>query len=363
MNSDSTNNAALAIDGCTAALRVNQFRWLVTGGAGFIGSHLVQRLLELNQVVTSVDNFANGRRANLEDIATAVGPHRAHAHHFVEGDIRDSELCMHLCQNVDFVLHQAALGSVSRSIEDPMGVHRVNVNGFLNMLMAARQAGVRRFIYAASSAIYGDYLDLPKVEHVIGNPLSPYAATKFINEIYAGVFARCYGVTSIGLRYFNVFGARQDPNGPYSAVIPRWIAALLRGERVVINGDGETTRDFCYVQNVVQANLLAAMTDAPQALNQVFNIAVGQRTSLNDLLRLLRRMLKELGHEPENPAVLHVEARAGDIRDSLADITKASVALGYRPSYTLGSGLQEAMSWFVRNLGPHSANPGAQRFT
>ena len=350
MSANTVGRTPSPFDCCRQTLRLNRFHWLVTGSAGFIGSHLVQGLLELGQTVTSLDNFSTGRRSNLDDVASAVGSAQARAHQFIEGDIRDPDLCHRVCHNVDFVLHQAALGSVPRSIDDPVLVHRVNVDGYLNMLMAAREAGVRRFVYAASSAVYGDYPTLPKTEHAIGSPLSPYAATKYINELYAGVFARCYGLPSVGLRYFNVFGARQDPHGPYSAVIPRWISALLRGERVTINGDGETTRDFCYVQNVVQANLLAATTNEPSALNQAFNVGVGQRTSLNDLLRMLRHLLAEFGHEPKTTEPLHVQTRAGDIRDSQADITKATVALGYQPSYDLIAGLQEAMPWFIRNL-------------
>ena len=263
-------------------------RWLVTGSAGFIGSHLVQALLEHDQSVLGLDNFATGHRRNLDEIRDAVTGAQWSRHGFVEADITDHGACIAACRGIDVVLHQAALGSVPRSLDNPIATNRSNVDGFLNVLVAARDAGVQRFVYAASSSTYGDHPELPKVEDVIGRPLSPYAVTKLVNELYAEVFARCYGVQTIGLRYFNIFGARQDPEGAYAAVIPHWIRALVVGEKVAINGDGETTRDFCYVDNAVQANLLAALTDDPAAINQVYNIAVDDRTSLNRLFQLLR---------------------------------------------------------------------------
>lgn len=352
MSSTSVDRGASAFERCVDSLRGRPHRWLVTGSAGFIGSHLVQRLLELDQIVVSVDNFSTGRRRNLELVAAAVGPERARSHRFIEGDIRDLALCRTACEGVDFVLHQAALGSVPRSMADPILVHQSNVDGFLNMLVAARDAGVRRMVYAASSAVYGDYPGLPKSEHLIGSPLSPYAATKLMNEIYAGVFARCYGLTTIGLRYFNVFGPRQDPEGPYSAVIPRWISALLRGQTILVNGDGESSRDFCYVQNVVQANLLAATTHDERALNQIFNVAVGNRTTLNRLLATLRELLDDLGHDTPATSAQHAPPRAGDVRHSQADISKAVTALGYEPAYDLVAGLREALPWFISDLQP-----------
>jgi len=341
--------AGSALDRCMERLRQTPMRWLVTGSAGFIGSHLVQRLLELDQVVVSVDNFSTGHHRNLDEISRAVGPERARAHQLVEGDICDLTLCRRLTQNVDFVLHQAALGSVPRSIDDPIATHRSNVDGFLNILVACRDAGVRRLVYAGSSAVYGDHAGLPKVEQTIGRALSPYASTKYVNELYAEVFARCYSLSSTGLRYFNVFGARQDPEGPYAAVIPRWIRALLRGEQVVINGDGEGTRDFCYIENVVQANLLAA-TASEQSSSEVFNIALGHRTSLTQLLSTLNTLLIELGHEGAASAPIHAQPRAGDVRHSQADISKAVTALGYEPRYDLRKGLQQALPWFIRTF-------------
>ncbi len=335
-------------------------RWLVTGSAGFIGSHLVETLLGLGQEVVSLDNFATGHRANLEEVRRAVGEDAWRRHRFIEGDIVDPATCRQACQGVDVVLHQAALGSVPRSIEDPLRTHAANATGFLNMLVAARDAGVRRFVYAASSSTYGDEPSLPKVEDVIGRPLSPYAVTKYVNELYADVFARCYGVESIGLRYFNVFGARQDPEGAYAAVIPRWVRAMTRGERVAVYGDGETSRDFCYVGNVVQANLRAAVATDPAALNQVYNVAVGDRTTLNDLHRVLVDLLRERlpGLRPAAP--VHEPFRAGDVRHSQADIGKAQRLLGYVPTHDLRAGLREALSWYVERFGPGSSEPATE---
>jgi UDP-N-acetylglucosamine/UDP-N-acetylgalactosamine 4-epimerase len=325
-------------------------KWLITGAAGFIGSNLLQTLLELDQHVVGFDNFATGHRRNLQEVDSSVTPAQWRRFHFVEGDIRDPDACRQACEGVDFVLHQAALGSVPRSIEDPITTNSVNISGFLEMLVAARSAGVKRFVYAASSSTYGDHPGLPKVESVIGRPLSPYAITKYANELYADVFARTYGFPSIGLRYFNIFGARQDPDGPYAAVIPKWIAAMLHNEPIHINGDGETSRDFCYVGNAVQANLLAAVADDPAAVNQVYNVAVGQRTSLNELFEHLRAMLAPRFAYLAAAKPIYREFRSGDVRHSLADISKAQRLLGYAPTHVVGDGLAQAMQWYVAHL-------------
>ncbi len=335
-----------------AALLQRQHRWLVTGVAGFIGSHLLERLLTLGQRVTGIDNFSTGQRASLEQVRLAVGTSAWENFRFIEGDVRTPQVCRDACVGVDLVLHQAALGSVARSIEDPLLSTEVNVMGFLQVLCAAREAGARRVVYAASSAVYGDHPDLPKVELCVGHALSPYALTKHINELYAEVFARCYQSESIGLRYFNVFGPRQDPHGPYAAVIPLWIAAMMSDQRLDIHGDGETSRDFCYVDNVVQANLLAAMTRNPAAINQVYNVAVNARTSLNRLYGLLRSLLIARfphlhGFQPH-----YTEFRGGDVRHSQADISKAQALLGYVPSHRLEDGLAEALDWYVAHLAP-----------
>src|SRR6267378_3462632 len=304
--------------------------WLVTGAAGFIGSHLLETLLKLDQRVIGLDNFSTGNRDNLEQVKEAVTEGQWKNLRFVEGDIRALDTCRRACRSVNLVLHQAALGSVPRSIADPIATHDSNVGGFLNMLVAAHGAGVARFVYAGSSAIYGDHPGLPRVEPEIGRPLSPYTVTKYVNELYAGTFARCYGFPSIGLRYFNVFGPRQDPNGVYAAVIPKWIASMIRDEPVFINGDGETARDFCYIDNVVQANLLAAMVDDATAVNQVYNVAVNEKTTLNELFETIRSLLAP--HYPHlrdlRPA--YREFRPGDARFSQADIAKARRLLGYQ---------------------------------
>lgn len=326
-------------------------RWLITGVAGFIGSNLLQTLLELDQHVVGFDNFATGHRANLQEVERCVTPDRWRRFRFIEGDIRDPDACRRACDGVDFVLHQAALGSVPRSVEDPITTNSVNVGGFVTMLTASRSAEVKRFVYAASSSTYGDHPGLPKVESVIGKPLSPYAVSKLADELYADVFASTYNFPSIGLRYFNIFGARQDPNGPYAAVIPKWIAALIHDEPVFINGDGETSRDFCYVANAVQANLLAATATDPAAVNQVYNIAVGQRTSLNELLEHLRAMLAPRFARLAGFRPTYRDFRAGDVRHSLADISKAHRLLGYAPTHTVGEGLSEAMEWYLGHLG------------
>ncbi|NVN97966.1 MAG: SDR family oxidoreductase [Geobacteraceae bacterium] len=324
-------------------------RWLVTGAAGFIGSNLVEQLLRLDQTVVGLDNFSTGKKSNLDEVGAVVGNSRWENFSFIEGDIRDLDSCRKVCARVDFVLHQAALGSVPRSIDDPIATNASNVTGFLNMLVSARDAGVKRFVYAASSSTYGDHPVLPKVEDQIGRPLSPYAVTKYVNELYADVFGRCYGVETIGLRYFNVFGKRQDPDGAYAAVIPKWVGALIRREQVEINGTGETSRDFCYVGNAVQANLLAATTTEPAAVNQVYNIAVNASTDLNQLFVLLRDALAA-----EIPAIKDAEPlykgfRAGDVLHSLADISKAAKLLGYAPSHTILQGLHEALPWYIKS--------------
>ena len=348
-----------AIDEARQRLRAEPLHWLVTGSAGFIGSHLVQALLELDQTVTSLDNFATGHRSNLEQVRSAVGGPRWARHRFIEGDIRGLDTCRTATKDVDIVLHEAALGSVPRSMADPIATNGANVDGFLNMLVAARDAGVRRFVYAASSSTYGDHAALPKVEEQIGRPLSPYAVTKLVNELYAEVFGRCYGFDSVGLRYFNVFGSRQDPDGPYAAVIPRWVAAMLSGAPVVINGDGETSRDFCYIDNVVQANLLAATTTEPGAINEVFNVALNGRTTLNDLFECLRTELARCVPGLQVGPPVHGSARPGDVRHSQADIGKAARLLGYRPTHRLAEGLRAAMPWYVAHLTARTAGAGA----
>lgn len=318
--------------------------WLVTGCAGFIGSNLLETLLKLDQTVVGLDNFATGHRHNLAEVQSLVSAQQWARFRFIEGDIRDLASCQQAVQGVDYVLHQAALGSVPRSIHDPITSNATNITGFLHMLQSAKEAGVKRFVYAASSSTYGDHPALPKVEQNIGKPLSPYAVTKYVNELYADVFSRCYGFHSTGLRYFNVFGPRQDPNGAYAAVIPKWTAAMIAGEEVAINGDGETSRDFCYVANAVQANILAATTQLPAS--EVFNIAVGDRTTLNDLFRSIAQTLAANGICYPRTAV-YGDFRPGDVRHSQADISKAGQMLGYRPSHPLLSGLEIAMPWYV----------------
>ena len=324
--------------------------WLVTGAAGFIGSNLVESLLRLDQRVVGLDNFATGSRRNLAEVRTLVGPARWKNFRFIEGSICDLETCQRATTGVDFVLHQAALGSVPRSIANPADSHAANVTGFLNILIASRDHHVKRFVYASSSSVYGDHPDLPKIESLIGNCLSPYAATKFVNEIYADVFSRCYGLPSIGLRYFNVFGPRQDPDGPYAAVIPKWIAAMIKKEPIWINGDGTTSRDFCYVANVVQANLRAATTQHPAALNQVYNVALHARTTLNQLFQLLRKKLSPHYSHLKDFRPHYRDFRTGDVRHSEADISKARTLLGYEPSHTIAQGLAEALEWYRQNL-------------
>ena len=327
-------------------------RWLVTGAAGFIGSHLVEYLLGLGQTVTALDNFSTGKRENLRHVEKAVGAEAWKRLRFIEGDIRSLATCREACEGVERVLHQAALGSVPRSIDDPLSSNDSNINGFLNMLTAARDAGVARFVYASSSAIYGDHPALPKVEPVIGKPLSPYGLTKGVNEQYAGVFAECYGFRAIGLRYFNVFGPRQNPDGEYSAVISAWIGALLRGQTAYVNGDGMNGRDFCYVENVVQANLLAATVEDPQALGQAYNVAVGEQTTLNQLFEIMRDQLAERLPHLRDVRAVHRAARRGDMLLSRADIGKAARLLGYRPTFDLRSGLAQTIDWYIKDLAP-----------
>ena len=329
--------------------------WLITGVAGFIGSNLLEVLLKHNQRVIGLDNFSTGYQRNLDEVQTLVTQEQWANFQFIQGDIRNLDDCCRACEGANYVLHQAALGSVPRSIEDPITTNQNNIDGFLNMLVAARDASVKRFVYAASSSTYGDHPDLPKVEDKIGKPLSPYAVTKLVNELYADVFAKTYGFKTIGLRYFNIFGPRQDPNGAYAAVIPKWAASLLRGEPVHINGDGETSRDFCFVANAVQANLLAATSQNPEASNQVYNVAVGDRTTLNMLYELLRSNLLVMVNSEAEQRILagaqpaYRDFRAGDVRHSQADVSKGNRVLGYQPSHRLGQGIPVALSWYLKH--------------
>lgn len=323
-------------------------RWLVTGAAGFIGSHLVERLLTLGQDVVGLDNFATGFPANLEAVRARVGEQNWLRFSFLEADICDFEACSEAVRGARFVLHQAALGSVPRSIADPIRSNHANVDGFLNMLVAARDASVKRFVYAASSSTYGDHPGLPKLEDTIGKPLSPYAVTKYVNELYADVFSRSYGLDSIGLRYFNVFGPRQDPQGAYAAVIPRWFEQLCKGLVPQINGDGETSRDFCFIDNTVQANLLAATSENSKACNRVYNVAIGARTTLNELFFSIRSLLSGVvGVEKIEP--VYAGFREGDVRHSQADISRARDLLGYEPTHTVDQGLAVTSEWFLGN--------------
>lgn len=324
--------------------------WLITGVAGFIGSNLLEFLLHLNQRVVGLDNFSTGHRANLEDVRQSVGSARWANFTLLEGDIARPVDCAKACAGVEYVLHQAALGSVPRSIADPQATNRSNIEGFLNMLVAARDTKVKRFVYASSGAVYGDHPGLPKVEDVVGKPLSPYAVTKCVGELYAEVFSKAYGMECVGLRYFNVFGRRQSSEGPYAAVIPRWVSNILRGRPCVINGDGTTNRDFCYVDNVLQANLLAVTADRDQAANTVYNIAVGQQTSLLDLYAMIRDRLIPLRSDLKELAPHFGPFRLGDVRHSQADITKARRQLGYEPTHTVAQGLDEAIPWYAATL-------------
>lgn len=321
--------------------------WLVTGVAGFIGSNLLEQLLNLGQTVIGLDNFSTGHQHNLAKVKSVVGDAAWSKFTLIEGDTRDLENCRQATKCVDYVLHQAALGSVPRSLEDPINTHESNINGFLNMLVASRDAGIKRFVYAASSSTYGDHPGLPKIEDRIGKPLSPYAVTKYVNELYADVFGRCYGLQNMGLRYFNVFGPRQDPDGAYAAVIPKWFGSLLRDEAIYINGDGETSRDFCFIDNVVQMNILAATTENPEAINQVYNVAVGDRTTLNELYGLIREQVA--GKFPQKAAVeaIYRDFRAGDVRHSQANVDKAKTLLAYEPTHTIREGMGVAAEYYL----------------
>jgi UDP-N-acetylglucosamine 4-epimerase len=347
--------ADLSTDALHAALRAAPRRWLVTGVAGFIGSHLLETLLGLGQQVVGLDNFATGHRRNLDEVRALVGETAWARFRFIEGDIVDLATCRTACEGVDFVLHQAALGSVPRSLKDPLATHAANATGFLNMLVAARDAKVARFVYAASSSTYGDHPALPKVEENIGRPLSPYAVTKYLNELYADVFARSYGLQSIGLRYFNVFGERQDPEGPYAAVIPVWVRSMLRGEACAINGDGETSRDFCYVANAVQANLRAALVADAAAVGQVYNVAVGDRTTLNQLHARIAAALRSARPDLSIAPPAYRDFRAGDVRHSQADVGKARRLLGYAPTHDVAAGLAQSIGWYVGRFSAPSA--------
>jgi UDP-N-acetylglucosamine/UDP-N-acetylgalactosamine 4-epimerase len=332
----------------TSSLRGKPETWLVTGCAGFIGSNLLEKLLSLDQRVVGLDNFATGYQHNLDEVQRTVSADQWRNFTFHEGDIRDPAMCATVVRGVDHVLHEAALGSVPRSLKDPVATNDVNISGFLNVLVAARDAKVGSFVYAASSSTYGDHPALPKVEDQIGRPLSPYAVTKYVDELYAQVFARAYGFNSIGLRYFNVFGKRQDPEGAYAAVIPKWVAAMIRNDDVIVNGDGETSRDFCFVENAVQANILASVA-RPEGVNQVYNVACNARTSLNQLFQYLAKTLASNGiHYGKAP--VYADFRAGDVRHSQADISKASRLLGYQPLHSIVQGLEVAMPWYTQFL-------------
>lgn len=337
-----------------ASLTAHPHTWLITGVAGFIGSNLLEALLKLNQRVVGLDNFSTGYQRNLDEVQSLVTPEQWANFHFIQGDIRNLEECQRAMvwregTAVEYVLHQAALGSVPRSIENPINANDNNISGFLNILVAARDAKVKRLVYAASSSTYGDHPGLPKVEDNIGNPLSPYAVTKLVNELYAQVFARNYGFKTIGLRYFNVFGPRQDPNGAYAAVIPKWVEAMITNKPVYINGDGETSRDFCYIDNTVQVNIMAAVA-GDESADQIYNVAVGDRTTLNDLFELIRAGLEDEYSHLKNFKPIYQDFRAGDIRHSLADISKAKSLLGYCPSHSIGAGIDEALKWYVKDI-------------
>jgi len=339
-------------------LRTNQYTWLVTGVAGFIGSNLLEKLLVLNQKIIGLDNFETGYQYNIDQAISDARKKLEENGQQLEisnfqlltGDIRELNDCQKACEGVDYVLHQAALGSVPRSIENPIHTNKANIDGFLNMLVAAKDAQVKRFVYAASSSTYGDHPDLPKIEDRIGKPLSPYSVTKVVNELYADVFAKTYGFKTIGLRYFNIFGKRQNPNGAYAAVIPKWVSSIINNEDVFINGDGETSRDFCYIDNAVQINLLAAMTKDDLATNQVYNVALNARTSLNQLYLMIeeRLMQRVAGLAKKEP--VYRDFRAGDVRHSQADISKAQELLSYQPSHKISEGLDEAMDWYAASL-------------
>lgn len=334
---------------CCEQLQQQPKTWLITGVAGFIGSNLLEKLLLLGQRVVGLDNFSTGFQHNLDEVQATVSAEQWQNFKFIQGDICNLEDCQAACAGVDYVLHQAALGSVPRSIENPIATNASNISGFVNMLVAAKEAQVKNFVYAASSSTYGDHPALPKQEDIIGNPLSPYAVTKYVNELYASVFQRCYGFNSIGLRYFNIFGKRQTPDGAYAAVIPKWTAAMIQGDTVYINGDGSTSRDFNYIANAVQANLLAATTENTAALNQIYNVAVGGRTDLNQLFNMLTETLAKNAVNYTQAAVYR-DFRAGDVRHSQADISKIQTLLGYQPQFNIAQGIEQAMPWYVQHL-------------
>lgn len=341
--------SAIAYESLTARLKSNSYNWLITGVAGFIGSNLLETLLKLDQRVVGLDNFATGHQHNLDEVRSSVSLQQWEKFRFINGDICNISDCQAACTEIDYVLHQAALGSVPRSLNDPIKTNSTNVDGFLNMLVAARDAQVQSFTYAASSSTYGDHQALPKTEDIIGKPLSPYAVTKYVNELYADVFSRCYGFNTIGLRYFNVFGKRQDPDGAYAAVIPKWTAAMIKGDDVFINGDGKTSRDFCFVENAVQANLLAATVSNIEARNQIYNVAVGDRTSLLELFDILKSSLAHCGVMYER-APVHKNFRTGDVLHSQANISKACSLLGYSPRHRINDGIEIAMPWYIGHV-------------
>lgn len=334
-------------------LKDNQNTWLVTGAAGFIGSNLVEKLLTLNQKVVGLDTFDTGYQHNIDeailDANQITGEDLTDNFKFIHGDIRSLRDCQLACKNVDYVLHQAAIGSVPRSIEDPIYTNQANIDGFLNMLVASRDAKVKRFVYAASSSSYGDNVDLPKVENMTGNPLSPYAVTKYVNELYANVFANNYEFRTIGLRYFNIFGKRQDPEGAYAAVIPKWVSSILKNEDVYINGDGDTSRDFCYVDNAIQINILAAMTSNEESINQVYNVALNDRTSLNELYKMIQDKLIQRVQGLKKKQPIYRDFRPGDVMHSQASIEKAKKLLNYKPKHKISDGLDEALSWYINS--------------
>lgn len=339
-----------SLDNEVKKIRSHPKTWLITGVAGFIGSNLLQTLLELDQHVIGVDNFATGFQKNLDQIQNLMNTSQWQRFRFIHGDIQQLACCMEACKEANIVLHHAALGSVPRSITNPQDTHNTNVNGFLNMLIAARDHKIEKFVYASSSSVYGDHLDLPKTETKIGNPLSPYAITKVTNELYARVFFQHYQLPSIGLRYFNVFGPRQNPKGPYAAVIPTWVHAILKGETVYINGDGEISRDFCYIKNVIQINLLAALSSQPSALNRVYNVACHANTTLSQLYKIIDQVLHQKVPSLPETTIKYREFRAGDIRHSLADISLAHELLGYKPQFDVEHGLRDTLDWYIRYL-------------
>ncbi len=349
-----------AFDDVIDSFKTTQRKWLVTGVAGFIGSNLAEFLLRHNQLVVGVDNFSTGYRSNLDDMLFQVGVDAAKNFTFLECDIVDFNSCLKACRGVDIILHQAALGSVPRSIDDPVTSNLSNVTGFLNLLTAAKDSGVKRFVYASSSSVYGDSQELPKVEERVGDLLSPYAVTKRVNELYAGVFHKCYGMEPIGLRYFNVFGKRQDPNGAYAAVIPKWLGALMGGEDVYINGDGETSRDFTYIDNVIQSNILAGTTTNKKAFAEVFNAGIGGQLTLNDLYGSINRELEENLDGFVAKKAIYREFRAGDIRHSNANIDKLKTVVGYRPTHDVDRGLSESIKWYIQNLSKQSQKASIQ---